>query len=143
MLSGTLSNMDPAACIKVILFMLFADAVWLTTMRPMYAQLVQSVQGTDLRLRIVPSVIAYVFVVFAFVFLCAARITRPPGGGGRHAFVIGCAVGLAIYGVFNATNAAIFSGYTLVPAIADTVWGTVLFGTASLLYYKMCQHPKK
>jgi uncharacterized membrane protein len=126
---------DVGASTKVIVFMLLADAIWLSTMRPMYARLVKSVQGRDMApLRIVPAIVAYVFVLFAFVSLCAARISK--SSSGLDAFLIGCASGLAIYGIFNATNAAIFSGYTLVPAVADTLWGTALFGTASFLYHR-------
>ncbi len=128
-------TIDISACIKVIVFMLLADVIWLSTMRPMYAQLVKSVQGRVMaHLRIVPAVIAYIFVLFAFVTLCAARIAKSTRS--RDAFLIGCASGLAIYGIFNATNAAIFSGYTLAPAVADTMWGTALFGTSAILYHR-------
>lgn len=130
-------DIDVIACTKVILFILLADAVWLTTMRPMYAQLVKSVQlGRDMApLRILPAVVAYIFVLFAFVSLCAARISKRSTSS-RDAFFMGCATGFAIYGIYNATNAAIFSGYTLVPAVTDTLWGTALFGTASFMYSK-------
>lgn len=49
-----------------------------------------------------------------------------------RAFRSGGLFGLVLYGVFNATNFAIFSNYSPTVAILDTLWGTFLFFTVTL-----------
>lgn len=54
-----------------------------------------------------------------------------------NALRIGGLVGFVIYTVFDATNGAIFSAYSLSLAVIDIVWGTLVFGlatTAALLF---------
>jgi uncharacterized membrane protein len=74
---------------------------------------------------------AYLFVVLAFVVLVVGRLLAGDGMTVPWAIGYGALVGLALYGIYNATNAAIFSGYDIRVAVTDTMWGVLLFSVAS------------
>ena len=48
----------------------------------------------------------------------------------------GALFGRVVYGVYNFTNLAVIAKYGLIPAVIDTVWGTILCGmiTSVVLY---------
>ena len=112
--------------------LLIIDLCWITMQQPMYAALVRSVQGRQMSAHIPSALLSYVFVVLGFVGLVAPNVhatSSPP-----RALAHGALVGFVVYGVFNATNAAIFDNYNAKTAIFDTLWGTFLFGISALLF---------
>jgi len=48
----------------------------------------------------------------------------------------GALFGLVVYGVYNFTNLAVIAKYDLIPAVIDTVWGSILCSmiTSAVLY---------
>ena len=46
-------------------------------------------------------------------------------------------LGFTIYGIFDATNLAIFKGWKPELALIDTLWGGVLFYTLTVIYNKL------
>lgn len=42
-------------------------------------------------------------------------------------------LGVVIYGTFNFTNLTVFSNYTLLPSIIDTLWGGIVISLVSLV----------
>ena len=125
--------MTPAALPVALAVLLAADLSWITYARPMYAALVRNVQGgtTPMRVDRVAAAVAYVFVVATFVLLVAAT----PGTTVARAFGKGAMVGFLVYGVFNATNKAMFQAYDARTAVVDTLWGTTVFGLAAATYH--------
>ena len=121
--------------LTLIVLVLLIDIVWITSAKPMYASLVQSVQGGALEVNTVAASVAYVFVVIAIVFLVIPLADKSNSlvEAGTH----GALVGLCVYGIYNATNAAIFKGYLKTVALLDTLWGTILFAIAGIGYYSM------
>ena len=115
----------------VAVAMLLVDVIWLRLRGSMYKAAVAAVQGAPLRVRLVPGAAAYALMAASIPLIAfpAAR-TASPGS----AAVSGAMLGAAVYGVFNATNAAIFSSYPASMAVQDTVWGTALFAAASALF---------
>lgn len=115
---------------------LAADAIWLSVSKNMYAATVRRVQrGSPMRIRSAGAFVSYVFVGLAFVGIVLAGSMRD----GRKVVSLPWAafVGFVVYGTFNATNVAIFSGYDVGTAVTDTLWGTVLFAIAAFVY-RMC-----
>ena len=127
-----------------LVLMLVLDAVWLTVAKRMYQSLVRRVQcGANLRVRAAPAIVTYVLMFLGLVGLVlpAMRAGQRQGnaqgkalGDLRLAVTYGGLYGLALYGVFNATNLAIFKDYAWGPALVDTLWGTSL---CTLLAYVM------
>lgn len=111
--------------------MLALDLVWLRVRASMYQASVRDVQGQPLRIRAGWAAAAYLIMVAsipAVAVPAAHRATLPA------AALSGAMLGLAVYGVFNATNAAIFADYPARMALQDTLWGTTLFASASMLF---------
>jgi uncharacterized membrane protein len=48
-------------------------------------------------------------------------------------FCIGLYIGFAIYSVYNFTNYATINNYKIQTVTIDTMWGSILFGTVSLI----------
>lgn len=115
-------------------FLLVVDLVWVTSKRAMYAHTVQNIQGTEMKLDQAAAIVAYTFVGVAFIGIVVPRLDSVESNDVTSAGLFGALVGLAIYGIFNATNKAMFSNYDTWTAIIDTIWGTTLFAVTSVLY---------
>lgn len=120
------------AIATTIAIMLAIDFTWLTLQQPMYASLVRSVQGRQISIHFASAIASYAFVVLGFAGLVVPEIKVTTAS--TSAFQKGALVGLVVYGVFNATNAAIFDGYKVKAGVVDTLWGTFLFAISGALF---------
>ena len=116
----------------VLLAVLLAmDAVWLTIRRTYHEKLFASIQKSPLHVRIVPALLVYLLVASAlwyFVFRVGHASTP------LHAFQMGAVLGGSMYGLYDLTNYATLTGYTLEMTIVDTVWGAFTCGVAAAVY---------
>lgn len=122
-----------------LLFLLVCDYIWISSNNDMYKSMVETVQRQPMSVNIAAASIAYVFVAFAFVAIAIPKVeTTMMLRGGTVSLLDaasgGAIIGLAIYGIYNATNMAIFVNYGLKAAVADTLWGTTLFSMATCFY---------
>lgn len=78
--------------------------------------------------RILGAIFAYVFMILGVQFLSWELVKK----GGNKLFT-GFIMGLVMYGVFDATNYAIFKKYSLRNSVVDVVWGVFL--NISVLYF--------
>lgn len=111
------------ACKALILFLLF-DFVWISLNFPMYKDLFQTVQHSQLVVNLLYALVVYVLMVIG---LCVFVLPMIRTGSFVECAKAGGLFGLTSYGIYNFTNLACFSKYKLFPAIADTGWGGVLF----------------
>jgi uncharacterized membrane protein len=127
------------------LVMLLVDIMWLRLRAGMYRSAVARVQGKPLRVRAGWGAVAYVIMVASIPLVAVpAASDRSPALGQQlatpaSAAYSGALLGLTVYGVFNATNAAIFAEYPASVAIQDTLWGTALFAASSALFVTLLQ----
>lgn len=98
----------------VLIFAL--DLPWLYTVQGWFGQMIRSIQGSPMQVRIVPAVITYVFLAY---------LLHIPNSV-NEAFLLG----LATYGVYDATNYATLKNYSPILAVADTLWGGTLMTAA-------------
>jgi len=108
--------------------LLALDGLWLVTNRQFYSSAVRRVQGAPMRIRAVPAVLAYAFMYAGLVLLVLPTL-EAKGNKPTLADVLRVAgiYGLTVYGVFNATNMAIFKDYGASVAVRDTLWGATLY----------------
>lgn len=123
------------ADLAIILTLLALDAVWITANKARYGALVHGVQGRPMSVRTVPAGIAYALMYVSLRVLVFRGIRKDTTA--LDVARTGFFVGLCIYGIFNATNAALFKTYSTSTAIMDTVWGTILFTTTSVLVFSL------
>ncbi len=120
--------MKTAALQLVIIaaILLLLDMIWLTstsaTSRAMFAAL----QGSPLQIRWIPAALTYVLMTAAIWFFAVAPSADATTAAGR-----GALLGLAMYGIYDLTNYATLTRYTLQFALTDVAWGTFLFAVAA------------
>lgn len=119
------------ALATAIVLMLVLDAAWLTINKRSYDRLVRGVQRSPLNVKLAPAATAYALMVVALAFLVLPAAKAARGSRLERALRYGALFGFVAYGIFNATNAAIFESYDWRVAILDTAWGTTLFAIAT------------
>ncbi len=111
------------------ILMLLIDLFYLKNIgTPIFGKLVKNIQGKDLKLNLLGAGFSYLFLIIAinyFIIIPEKSIVS--------AFVLG----LCIYGVFDATNLAIFEKYSIKASIVDTIWGAILFSITTFITYKL------
>lgn len=117
-----------AALITIILVCIF-DAIWLTLNIKNYNSLVLGVQGSIMKVNITGAIVAYFFMFLSFLLIVYPSIKLDIKTTDLMILALkhGAALGFVIYGIYNATNYAIFKNYNLKVAICDTLWGTFLY----------------
>jgi uncharacterized membrane protein len=100
------------------------DFVYLSLIKGHFARQIAAVQGSPMVVNLFGAVITYVFLIFVLNYF----IIRP-GRSAQDAFLLG----LAVYGVYDFTNLALFSKWQLFTAVTDTLWGGTLFYLTTLL----------
>ncbi len=101
---------------KTAAILLLVDLFWLATGGIFARQMTQRIQGHPIEFRFISAVVVY--LVMAYMLL---QVTSY-----KQAFMYGA----SIYAVYDFTNYALLSQYDLKFAIADTLWGGVLFTVA-------------
>lgn len=117
------SNIIKNILVSTVLF-LAIDSVYLTLSKTLFNSLVKSIQGNEIKLNLDGAIFAYLCIVLIFNYFIIQK-----NGGLMDAFLLG----LLTYGIFEGTNRAIFSKWSVKAMIIDTVWGGILF--ASVLYF--------
>jgi uncharacterized membrane protein len=108
--------------------MLSLDFVYLSTMKGYFMNQVKNVQGSALKINYFGAAICYIFLVVGLNYF----IIKP-----RKSVSDAFLLGLVIYGVYETTNYALFSNWSIVSVIIDTLWGGLLFASTAYVVEKM------
>ena len=98
--------------------MVVLDYVYLSLMTNYFANQVKNVQGSPLKLNFLATAICYIFLILGLNYFIIK-----PRRSVQDAFLLG----LVIYGVYETTNWALFSNWSVISVIIDTLWGGILF----------------
>ena len=111
-----------------VLLVTFAilDAIWLATTASISTSMIAAIQNKPLEIRWIPAIIVYILMVIATWFFAVEPSKTVVEAAGR-----GALLGFCMYGLYDLTNYATLSRYTLSFALTDIVWGTFLLGTAA------------
>lgn len=106
--------MDAVKFAGIMLLIIAIDIPWLLLTQPYVSSMIRKIQGgEDAVMRLGSALVVY---------MALAYLAKMPETA-MEAFLLGASV----YAVFDFTNYAIFKNYDLRIAIADTLWGGVLF----------------
>ena len=108
--------------------MISLDFVYLSVMKGYFMNQVKNVQGSALKLNFFGAAICYVFLVAGLNYF----IIKP-----RKSISDAFLLGLVIYGVYETTNYALFSNWSIVSVIIDTLWGGLLFAGTTYIVEKL------
>jgi uncharacterized membrane protein len=108
--------------------MISLDFVYLTVMKGYFSNQVKAVQGTPLKINYLGAAICYVFLITGLNYF----IIKP-----RKSVTDAFLLGIVIYGVYETTNYALFSNWSIISVIIDTLWGGLLFATTAYVVEKI------
>ena len=111
--------------VVAMVVLVLIDAVWLLTVGRLAVTMTEAIQGGPVVFRMLGALVVYV----ALAYLIYQPDTVLNAG----------LMGSAVYAVYDFTSYSILKKYELGIAVADTVWGGVLFAAtkAVLKYLKM------
>lgn len=110
----------------IIMFSL--DFVYLTVMKGYFMNQVKIVQGSALKLNYYGAALCYIFLVAGLNYF----IIKP-----RKSVSDAFLLGLVIYGVYETTTYALFSNWSMLTVIMDTLWGGILFASTTYIIDKL------
>lgn len=110
------------------------DGVWIPLVAPRLGvdfvnKIIPKIQGTPLKAKIVPALLAYTSMTAAVVRSALRRVAGG-GTGPKGAALRAAETGLYVYSIFETTNGFMFSAWPTTAIILDSAWGTALFGAA-------------
>ena len=113
------NRMNPSVYLKTAVILFFIDLAWIATGGIFARHMTERIQGKPLSLRYVAA--ALVYFVLAYMLLQTTSY--------QQAFLYG----VSIYAVYDLTSLTVYEDYDWKFAIADTLWGGVLFMSARYL----------
>ena len=109
--------------IKLSIIFTLIDSVFLYSMSGKFQKMIKIIQGSELKMQIIPTIFCYIFLIFSLYYFIVFK---------KQSVLDAFLLGLLIYGVFETTNLAIFKKWDPLIGLVDTIWGGILF---SLSYY--------
>ena len=114
---------DYILLISAIVFVCI-DFFYLNFMKSYFDNQIKSIQGTKIQMNFLAVLICYIFLIFGLNYF----IIKPKRSV-SDAFLFG----LVIYGVYETTNWALFSKWSPITVIMDTLWGGILFALTTYI----------
>lgn len=115
--------------ISTVLFILI-DSIYLKLVNPIFNKVIKNIQGNSINLKLDGAIYAYICIVLIFNYFIIHK-----KGKLLDAFMLG----FLTYGIFEGTNRALFSKWTINVMLIDSLWGGILFSLVFImmkLYYK-------
>lgn len=100
------------------------DSIYLNLISNYFSNQVKNVQGIPIKLNFLATLLCYIFLIFGINYFIIK-----PNRSIQDAFLLG----LVIYGVFETTNMALFSKWSWLTVIIDTLWGGILFALTTYI----------
>lgn len=116
--------------IIVTILVAVLDALWIGYLSgDLYPKAVLATTGSPLtgNVRVYSAGVAYLLLILGLSYLAVNQVNLLPTENLLQSSLIwGGLFGLITYGIFNATNHAIFPGWDLKVSVIDTIWGMTL-----------------
>ena len=116
--------------LKVIFIFLILDYFYLNFMKKHFQSLVKNIQNSDLKLKILPTVVVYLYIIASwYYFIYEPKIHMTKKESVINAFVLG----FLTYGIYDFTNMAIFEKWDIKTAMIDNIWGGILYSIPAII----------
>jgi len=114
---------DFTILLSAIIFVLL-DSVYLSFIKNYFDKQIYSIQGSNIKINFVGVMLCYLFLIVGLNYF----IIKPKKSI-SDAFLLG----LIIYGVYETTNYALLSKWSILTVIIDTLWGGILFASTAYI----------
>ena len=101
-----------------IIFIIIFDLIWLNIQKNGYNSVIKKIQGNNINVKYLGAIFAYLFMFIAFKYIIYPS---------KNILKTSAIFGFVAYGIYNATNYAIFNNYTIYISLKDTLWGVFVF----------------
>uniref|UniRef100_A0A6C0BC17 DUF2177 family protein n=1 Tax=viral metagenome TaxID=1070528 RepID=A0A6C0BC17_9ZZZZ len=102
----------------ISLIFVVIDSLYLFSSKTYFQKQILSVQKGPIQLRIVPTVLCYIALIFGLWYFILRE---------KKSWIQAFLLGIVIYSVYETTNYATLKAWTAKTVIMDTVWGGILF----------------
>ena len=111
-----------------ITFVVFVtlDSIYLTSMKGYFDNQVKLIQGSVIKMNLVPAVLCYFSLVFGLYYFIIKE---------RKPLLDAFLLGLVIYTVYEFTNWALFNSWKPLTVVIDSLWGATLFTLTTAISY--------
>lgn len=103
--------------ISAILFVTI-DYIYLSSIKNYFMKQIVDIQGSSVKIDYLAAIFCYIFLIIGLNYF----IIRP-----RRSVQDAFLFGLVIYAVFETTNKTLFSKWSWMTVIIDSLWGGILF----------------
>ena len=100
------------------------DFIYLNLIKGYFNKQVQNVQGSVLKINYLGAAICYILLLIGINYFIIK-----PRKSVNDAFLLG----LIIYGVYETTNYSLFTNWSILTVIIDTLWGGILFAITTYI----------
>lgn len=104
------------------------DSVYLSLVAPYFKYQVKLVQNSPMVINYLGAILSYIFIIVGLNYFIIKPRKSP-----QDAFLLG----IVIYGIFEATNLALFKNWLMTTVILDTLWGGILFALTTFIIEKI------
>lgn len=111
--------------VKLSVIFTLIDSVYLYSMSGKFQTMIKNIQGSELKMQILPTIFCYIFLVFLLYYFIIYK---------KQTVLDAFLLGLAVYGVYETTNLAIFKNWNPIIGVVDTIWGGILFSLTFYIY---------
>lgn len=111
--------------VKLSVIFTLIDSVYLYSMSGKFQSMIKNIQGSELKMQILPTIFCYIFLVFLLYYFIIYK---------KQTVLDAFLLGLAVYGVYETTNLAIFKNWNPIIGVVDTIWGGILFSLTFYIY---------
>jgi uncharacterized membrane protein len=113
--------------IIILIIMLGLDIIYLTTFKTFFNNIVNEIQGSDIKLKMLGALLTYILMGFSLYYFIVIK-----NSSNMDAFLLG----MFIYGVFELTNYSIFLKWPLKAVVLELLWGGLLYFITFAIYKK-------
>ena len=119
--------------ILAIVILLLLDGLWLKLyMGGKYKPLIQSVQGSEMKVKTWSAGLAYTLMVIGLLVFVLPKTTNKKTLL-RDSIMYGGLFGLVVYGVYDFTAGAVLKDWDMKLAIVDILWGSFVYAISAYL----------
>lgn len=104
--------------IIIAITLVFIDFIYLKLVSNHFSNQIKIIQGSTMQINYVAAIVCYILLVFGIYYF----IIKP-----NRTVLDAFFLGIIIYGVFETTNMALFSKWSWITVLIDTLWGGILF----------------
>ena len=116
------------------LLILLIDSLYLNSISPYFKNMIVKIQKAPFQMNILGVFISYLFIVVVINYFIIQK---------KRSVFEAFLLGLCIYAIYEGTNYALISNWSLPIVIVDSLWGGILFAVTTYLTYFFALKLKK